>query len=41
MLLQPIVENSIKHGWRQKLTAARSPYATASVDGRLVIEVER
>jgi two-component system LytT family sensor kinase len=40
MLLQPIVENSIKHGLAAKLDGGQITIRTSSVDGRLVIEVE-
>jgi two-component system, LytTR family, sensor kinase len=40
MLLQPIVENSIKHGLAAKLDGGRITIRTFSADGRLVIEVE-
>jgi two-component system LytT family sensor kinase len=40
MLLQPIVENSIKHGLAAKIDGGQITIRTASVDGRLVIEVE-
>ncbi len=40
MLLQPIVENSIKHGIAPKLEGGRIHIRTSSREGRLVIEVE-
>ncbi len=40
MLLQPIVENSIKHGLAAKLEGGQITIRTALSDGRLVIEVE-
>ncbi len=40
MLLQPIVENSLKHGLAPKLEGGHITIRTASQDGRLVIEVE-
>src|SRR5262249_18782330 len=40
MLLQPIVENSIKHGLSARIDGGQITIRTASVDGRLVIEVE-
>src|SRR5579862_8694705 len=40
MLLQPIVENSIKHGLAAKLDGGRITIRTFSADGHLVIEVE-
>ena len=40
MLLQPIVENSIKHGLAAKLDGGQITIRTSSSDGRLVIEVE-
>jgi two-component system LytT family sensor kinase len=40
MLLQPIVENSIKHGLAAKLDGGQITIRTSSTDGRLVIEVE-
>jgi two-component system LytT family sensor kinase len=40
MLLQPIVENSIKHGLAAKLDGGQITIRTSSVQGRLVIEVE-
>src|SRR5712692_363036 len=40
MLLQPIVENSLKHGLAPKLEGGQIYIRTASQDGRLVIEVE-
>ncbi len=40
MLLQPIVENSLKHGLASKLEGGRICLRTSSRDGRLVIEVE-
>jgi len=40
MLLQPIVENSLKHGLAPKLEGGRLHIRTSSQDGRLVIEVE-
>ncbi len=39
MLLQPIVENSIKHGWRPSSKAAKSPSPTSQTGG-WSIEVE-
>lgn len=40
MLLQPIVENSLKHGLAPKLEGGRIFLRTASRDGRLHIEIE-
>lgn len=40
MLLQPIVENSIKHGLAPKLDGGEIRIRTARRDGRLLIEVE-
>jgi two-component system LytT family sensor kinase len=40
MLLQPIVENSIKHGLSPKLEGGEICIRTARRDGRLLIEVE-
>ena len=40
MLLQPIVENSLKHGLAPKLEGGQIYIRTSSQDGRLVIEVE-
>lgn len=40
MLLQPIVENSIKHGLAHKLEGGEIRIRTARRDGRLLIEVE-
>ena len=40
MLLQPIVENSIKHGLAAKLEGGQITIRTSLLDGRLVIEVE-
>ena len=40
MLLQPIVENSIKHGISAKLDGGQITIRTSSVEGRLMIEVE-
>jgi two-component system, LytTR family, sensor kinase len=40
MLLQPIVENSIKHGLAAKLDGGQITIRTSAIDGRLVIEVE-
>lgn len=40
MLLQPIVENSIKHGISAKLDGGQITIRTSAVEGRLVIEVE-
>ena len=40
MLLQPIVENSLKHGLALKLEGGQIRIRTSSHDGRLVIEVE-
>lgn len=40
MLLQPIVENSIKHGLSGKLDGGQITIRTSSAEGRLVIEVE-
>jgi two-component system, LytTR family, sensor kinase len=40
MLLQPIVENSIKHGLAPKLEGGRIHLRTSSRDGRLHIEIE-
>jgi two-component system LytT family sensor kinase len=39
MLLQPIVENSLKHGLAPKLEGGRLQLRTASRDGRLSIEI--
>jgi two-component system LytT family sensor kinase len=40
MLLQPIVENSIKHGLAPKVDGGQIRIRTARRDGRLIIEVE-
>jgi two-component system, LytTR family, sensor kinase len=40
MLLQPIVENSIKHGLAAKIEGGQITIRTSAVEGRLVIEVE-
>jgi len=40
MLLQPIVENSLKHGLAPRLEGGHIHIRTSSQDGRLVIEVE-
>jgi two-component system LytT family sensor kinase len=40
MLLQPIVENSIKHGLAAKLEGGQITIRTCSAEGRLVIEIE-
>jgi two-component system LytT family sensor kinase len=40
MLLQPIVENSLKHGLAAKLEGGQITIRTALSDGRLIIEVE-
>jgi LytS/YehU family sensor histidine kinase len=40
MLLQPIVENSIKHGLAARLDGGQITIRTSSLQGRLVIEVE-
>jgi two-component system LytT family sensor kinase len=40
MLLQPIVENSLKHGLASKLEGGHIYLRTSSREGRLVIEVE-
>jgi two-component system, LytTR family, sensor kinase len=40
MLLQPIVENSLKHGLAPKLEGGRICLRTAAFDGRLHIEIE-
>jgi two-component system LytT family sensor kinase len=40
MLLQPIVENSIKHGLAPKVDGGHITIRTSASDGRLVIEVE-
>lgn len=40
MLLQPIVENSLKHGLAAKLAGGQITIRTSLNDGRLVIEVE-
>jgi two-component system LytT family sensor kinase len=40
MLLQPIVENSIKHGLAPKLTGGEIRIRTSRADGKLTIEVE-
>jgi two-component system LytT family sensor kinase len=40
MLLQPIVENSLKHGLASKLERGRIYLRTSSSDGRLHIEIE-
>ena len=40
MLLQPIVENSIKHGLAAKIEGGQITIRTSFSDGRLVIEVE-
>ncbi|MFQ5816663.1 MAG: sensor histidine kinase [Terriglobia bacterium] len=40
MLLQPIVENSIRHGLSEKIEGGYIRLSTARANGRLVIEVE-
>ncbi len=40
MLLQPIVENSLKHGLAPRLEGGQINIRTSAQDGRLVIEVE-
>jgi two-component system, LytTR family, sensor kinase len=40
MLLQPIVENSLKHGLSSKLEGGEITIRTAMRDGRLIVEVE-
>ena len=40
MLLQPIIENSLKHGLAAKLAGGQITIRTSLNDGRLVIEVE-
>jgi two-component system, LytTR family, sensor kinase len=40
MLLQPIVENALKHGLRAKLGGGELTIRTATQDGRLVITIE-
>jgi len=40
MLLQPLVENSIRHGLSPRLEGGEIRVRTARLDGRLVIEVE-
>jgi two-component system LytT family sensor kinase len=40
MLLQPIVENSIKHGLAAKIEGGQITIRTSSINGRLIIEVE-
>jgi two-component system LytT family sensor kinase len=40
MLLQPIVENCLKHGLAPKLEGGRIQFRTATHDSRLVIEIE-
>ncbi len=40
MLLQPIVENCLKHGLAPKLEGGRIHLRTANRDGRLLIEIE-
>jgi two-component system, LytTR family, sensor kinase len=40
MLLQPIIENSLKHGLAAKLAGGQITIRTSLSDGRLVIEVE-
>jgi two-component system LytT family sensor kinase len=40
MLLQPIVENSIKHGLAAKIEGGQITIRISSLEGRLVIEVE-
>ncbi len=40
MLLQPLVENAIKHGLAEKLEGGQISIRTSSLDARLVIEVE-
>jgi len=40
MLLQPIVENSLKHGLAARLEGGRISIRTSSRDGRLIIEIE-
>jgi two-component system, LytTR family, sensor kinase len=40
MLLQPIVENAIKHGLAEKLEGGQISIRTSSIEARLVIEVE-
>jgi two-component system LytT family sensor kinase len=40
MILQPIVENAIKHGLAEKLEGGEISIRTSSCEARLVIEVE-
>jgi len=40
MLLQPIVENSLKHGLAARLEGGRISIRTSTRDGRLIIEIE-
>src|SRR5439155_713685 len=40
MLLQPIVENCLKHGLAPKIDGGRIELRTANRDGRLRIEIE-
>ena len=40
MLLQPIVENCLKHGLASKLEGGRIHLRTKNIDGRLHIEIE-
>src|SRR6202035_6143680 len=40
MLLQPIVENCLKHGLASKLEGGRIQLRTTNCDGRLHIEIE-
>jgi two-component system, LytTR family, sensor kinase len=40
MLLQPIVENAIKHGLAARLDGGQITIRTSSLQGRLIIEVE-
>jgi two-component system LytT family sensor kinase len=40
MLLQPIVENSLKHGLASKLEGGEIQIRTELRDGRLIVEVE-
>jgi sensor histidine kinase YesM len=40
MLLQPLVENSIKHGLAQRVEGGKIIIRTARHDSRLVIEIE-
>src|SRR6266849_2248469 len=40
MLLQPIVENSLKHGLSPKIEGGRISLRTAHKDGRLYVEIE-